>query len=437
MTAPSLALRPEIGRGLECHRTDFAYQLCRGILFGLLFSIIFLPEFARTNTETLSPFYSKVLGNFRLIDLLVLLAAAVHAIALGCLRHKRVVFPRSLAAPGLAFLGCIGIAMLYGARHGASNLFFDWRGLALGIALYAVWSFWLQNAEDVAAAVRIFLGYMGVRILIIYGLYVCGRRDVLLNVSIPVFDGPSLSCIVFAGILAFSCFESTRDARGKLLLGGLTFAAYLLVMLCLRRTYWGELAIATVVLLILRQRNRARSLALAAAALLIAAGILGSSFSGRMQSLDVTREDSQFSADNADHVYDLIDAWYQVRQSPVMGIGLGTSYPTWHIRNWKQDSVMVHNAVLHVWLKYGLAGLACYLGFHLALLLWLYRCARVAAWGSRSFLAATFAYITAQFVMTLGFAPWPYSELQLTTLLSFLIAAAAMTSDGRSLLYRS
>ena len=28
--------------------------------------------------------------------------------------------------------------------------------------------------------------------------------------------------------------------------------------------------------------------------------------------------------------------------------------------------------------------------------------------------------------MTLGFAPWPYSELQLTTLLSFILAAAFM-----------
>ena len=56
-----------------------------------------------------------------------------------------------------------------------------------------------------------------------------------------------------------------------------------------------------------------------------------------------------------------------------MGIGLGTSYPTWHIRHWKPESVMVHNAVLHVWLKYGLAGLLCYLWFHVALLRWLYR----------------------------------------------------------------
>jgi hypothetical protein len=43
-----------------------------------------------------------------------------------------------------------------------------------------------------------------------------------------------------------------------------------------------------------------------------------------------------------------------------------------------------------------------------------------------AFLQAAFAYLLAQFVMTLGFAPWPYSELQLTTLLSFILAAAFM-----------
>ena len=267
--------------------------------------------------------------------------------------------------------------------------------------------------------------YAGVRILIIYVLYFCGHRDVLLDVSIPLFDGPSLSCIVFVGLLSFSAFESAPRPVSKLFLACLAVAAYLLVLLCLRRTYWGELAVGTAILLLLRQRNRARTFVLAVAAILIAIGILGRSFSGRVQSLDVSRADSQFSADNADHVYDLIDAWYQVRQSPVTGIGLGTSYSTWHIRNWKQDSVMVHNAVLHVWLKYGLAGLACYIWFHVALLRWLYRRARSAPPGDRSFLTAAFAYVAAQIILTLGFAPWPYSELQLTTLLSFLVAAAA------------
>ena len=161
------------------------------------------------------------------------------------------------------------------------------------------------------------------------------------------------------------------------------------------------------------------------ATLCVAAAVLGNSFSSRIQSLDVTSADTEFGADNADHVLDIADAWDQVRQSPVMGIGLGTSYPTWRIKNWKTESVMVHNAPLHVWLKYGLAGLVCYLWFHLALLRWLYR--RSKQTSNNAFLNAAFAYLAAQFAMTLGFAPWPYSELQLTMLMSFILAAT-MTS---------
>ena len=107
-----------------------------------------------------------------------------------------------------------------------------------------------------------------------------------------------------------------------------------------------------------------------------------------------------------------------------MGIGVGTAYPTWRIRNWKNESVMVHNAPIHVWLKYGVAGLICYLWFHVVLLRWLYRRSKYAAANDAVFLTVAFAYLTAQFVMTLGFAPWPYSELQLTTLISFILAAA-------------
>ena len=411
----------------------WAYVLGRALVLGSLFSIIFLPEFAHTSSDTLSPLYNKAAASFRFIDLLLLVTAFCHVVALGCMRYKRVQFPRTLAIPGMAFLICIALAVWYGARHGGSKFFFDWRGLALGIALYFVWSFWLQDASDAAAALRVFLVYAGIRIAILYALYFVGRRDTLLGVSIPTFDGPTLSCIVFTALLAFAYQENARSIAHKVLCAGLALAAYLLVLLCLRRTYWGELALGTLILLLLNRRKRVRSFVFAGIAILIAAIVLGHSFSGRVQSLDVSSDEGEYSADNADHVYDLIDAWYQVRQSPVMGIGLGTSYSTWHIRNWKPDSVMVHNAPLHVWLKYGIAGLACYLWFHIALLKWMYRRARSPGSRNPIFLTAAFAYLAAQFIMTLGFAPWPYSELQLTTLLSFIVAAAvAVDRSGRA-----
>jgi hypothetical protein len=324
----------------------------------------------------------------------------------------------------MAFLLCIGIAIAYGRAHGGENFFFDWRGLALGIGMYGVWALWLQSQEDVGLAVRVFAIYMAARIILLYVLYAAGYRDTLLGVSIPVFDGPVLSCIVFAGLLALSYQDSVLTAGKRLAVIGLAAAACLMVLLCMRRTYWGELGIGLLILLALRKRHRLRNLTIMAVALALAAAVLGSSFSNRLQSFDITRSDTQFSSDNADHLYDLIDAWDQVRQSPMMGIGLGTSYSTWHIRHWKPESVMVHNAPLHVWLKYGLAGMLCDIWFHLALLRWLYRGVSAPAGVHRAFLSAAFAYLAAQFIMTLGFAPWPYSELQLTVLMSFILAMA-------------
>ena len=150
-------------------------------------------------------------------------------------------------------------------------------------------------------------------------------------------------------------------------------AACLIVLLCFRRTYWGELAVGTLLLLLLQRRHRIRSTIVICAMVGLAAAMLGPSFYARLQSFDLSRMDSEFSADNADHLGDLLDGWDQVRQSPLMGIGVGTSYSTWRIRNWKTESVMVHNAPIHVWLKYGIAGLICYLWFHVLLFVWLYK----------------------------------------------------------------
>jgi hypothetical protein len=409
----------------------WAVRFWRALIFCLLFSIIFLPEFARDSLNDPSLAYVKLADGFRFIDLAILLVVFCHVAALGYRRSRVLCFPRPLLVPGLAFLGCIAIAIGYGRSRGGNNFFFDWRGLALGIGLYFVWSFWLRNPFDVAPAVRLFAIYMAARIGLLYVLYLAGHRDTLAGVSIPIFDGPVLSCIVFTGLLAFRYRENARGGK-KVLWFCLAVAAYLFVLLCFRRTYWGELAVGTLILLLLQERNRMRNILLLVGMVAVAGGILGASFSSRIQSLDVTHDDTEFSADNANHVHDVMDAWYEVQQSPVMGIGLGTSYPTWHIRSWKTESVMVHNAPLHVWLKYGIAGLICYLWFHVALLCWLYRRSRRAASRHRTFFGAAFAYLAAQFAMTLGFAPWPYSELQLTTLMSFILAAA-VTADSQLL----
>ena len=161
--------------------------------------------------------------------------------------------------------------------------------------------------------------------------------------------------------------------------------------------------------------------------------------------MNFVKGDTEFSQGNPDHVGEVLDAWEQVQQHPVMGIGLGHSFATLRIQDWKEESVMVHNAPLHVWLKYGLLGLVCYVWFHLAMFRWLYRRMRVAPKDPQtqvaqlgrekfsslgmtrkeaSIVGAALTYLVALFVVSLGFTPWPYSSLQSTTLIAFLLAMA-------------
>jgi len=76
----------------------------------------------------------------------------------------------------MGFLGCIAMALVYGRSRGGENLFFDWRGLALGIGMYVVWRFWLRSSDDVAFAIRVFTAYVALRIGLLYVSYASGYQ---------------------------------------------------------------------------------------------------------------------------------------------------------------------------------------------------------------------------------------------------------------------
>jgi len=395
------------------------------ILFCSL-SLIFLPEYAQSlgDISAKNPLYHTVVGGFRLIDVLVLLSGISACFALGCSRDRLFCFPRKLAVLLAAFAVAIGISALYGIEHGGQNLCFDWRAIALGVAFYFVYRLCIQTAFDMGTAISVFGMLVALRVGSSSVSYVLGNGANILGLRIPLFDGPSLSAIVFASLLATSLSACDPDSRRRWLWLLLSGAAILLVALCFRRTYWAELAIGLVLLATTARGHRLRSLAVPLFAAAIAFAVLGSSLTERLSSVDFTRDDAPYGEDNPDHVGDILDAWTQVRTSPVMGIGLGRSYETWHIRQWKDESVMVHNAPLHVWLKYGLFGLAVYLAYHFCLFQSLRGQARSATPLHRAVLNSVLAYLAAQFVVSLGFTPWPYSAVQSTNLIAFLLAVA-------------
>jgi len=248
--------------------------------------------------------------------------------------------------------------------------------------------------------------------------------------------------------------DATDARRQKLCWMGLSAAAYLLVLLCFRRTFWAELGVATGLLLLVERRQRGLKLLLALGAFIAVAAMMGPSFYERMQSMDFTSDETEFSQGNPDHVGEVLDAWEQVERHPVLGLGLGRSFQTLRIQEWKEESVMVHNAPLHVWLKYGLLGLVCYAWFHLAAFRWLWRELRdheptgkmqlpqlrrqlqtasrgmttkrdeARAVAAKPMVGAALVYLAALFVVSLGFTPWPFSSLQSTTLIAFVLAMA-------------
>ena len=352
-------------------------HLARVAMLGCLLSLIFFPEYVQGlgDPASKSSLYSAVMWGFRVIDLLVLLLFLTHAFALGCSRRRAQGLPRKLFLLLAGFGAAIAVSFVYGAQHGGRNLFFDWRALALGVALYVVYRFWIHTEAEARMAAQVFAFVMAVRVAVALGAYFAGHGDSLLGVRIPLFDGPTISAAVFTALLGLrlSARDSNCSPRGLwLLLSGLSA---LLVMLCFRRSYWAELGIGALILALTSSRHRLRNFMLPAGLALAASLAMGPALWERLASVNFTQWDAPYSGDNVDHVGDVLDAWDQVRASPWMGIGLGRSYPTWRIRNWKDESVMVHNAPLHVWLKYGLLGLGLYLAFHLCL----FRCLRSAS----------------------------------------------------------
>ena len=401
-------------------------RVSRMIALCSLLSLVFVPEYAQGAGEPVAKsfVYAPVAGGFRVLDIVVLVLAVVHGLALVCSRDRQPRFPRKLGLLLAGFAIAIVISLAYGMERGGRNFFFDWRAMALGVAFYTIYRCWITTEAHIRAAILAFGLVAAVRITTLWLAYALGQGASLLGIRIPLFDGPSISALVFASLLGLSLSRVAFGGRQRWLWLLLSAGAMLLVALCFRRTYWAEMAIGIALLALIARGHRARILALPLCMAATAFLVLGPSLGARLSSIDFTHSDPPYGEDNADHVGDVLDAWTQLRAAPLMGVGLGTSYPTWHIRNWKEESVMVHNAPLHVWLKYGLLGLGFYFAYHLHLFHCLHRQAKHAPPAGRIVVSAVLAYLAAQFIVTLGFTPWPYSAVQSTNLIAFLLALA-------------
>jgi O-antigen ligase len=411
------------------------------LFFLALFAIILPREAAGIDSPSPGLIYEQAFGEFRWIDVLILTALGfIAALRVGTGQLFKLQAPNDIGRWSVLFAIAIGLSMVHGSLAGGTELFFDWLGLAVGFAFMFLL---YQVLRTRPGAVRV-AGFALIALLVgraVFHLanFFAGTSGVTLQgVRIPVFDGPTISNTVFVlivgGCLALGWKAGSFNSR--LLCGAAAMVALVLVVLAFRRTYWGEAFVGLVAILLVFNKKRLSAL-LAMVALAVALlPFLPGEFRLRAASVNpFADKKNQYTLTNEDHLNDLRDAWDVIKQNPVLGYGLGRPYDTERIENWKFISWGVHNAVLHVWLRYGALGLISYLGLHFAIMRWLLRLSR--RFDPESFerwwLTAAFSYVTATFIVSLFASPWPYGSTQNSLLiLGILGSAFALQNERRT-----
>ena len=370
-----------------------------------------------------SPLFGKLVGDIRFLDLVLLVFIAC-AILLVRPERRRL----GLDGPTLFAAWLCGAALLLslvnGATSGATNLFFDSRGLLIGVAVAVLTSRVVQTEVDVQLITRIFLGITAIySTVLLLGFWALGWGPALRDTGgqIPIYDGSILWTLCGAALLALNSLISHDQPFGRRLGIVAGTSSGIVVLLSYRRTYWGVLAIGILVsiLLIRGIGHRFRVvlvLVLAAISLVLLTGQERAVL--RLRSIDPSTE-SVYSGTNADHVDDVREAWTQVQKEPLLGLGAGVPYDTSLTSRWKgPESFGVHNAVLHVWVFYGLLGLVAFLLWHLAYFRLLYGLARrrgSTRSGSETrsaFARGALGWSVGTFVVGCTFTPWPYGSVQ-------------------------
>jgi hypothetical protein len=403
------------------------------IFIALILSLTRLGNEFGSSGEGVSPWYMQspfgVPWNFVLLFVLALLVAPYVS------GTPSFSVARRLSHQGIWFLAVagwavIGLAIVVGILNNSPELFADWRNfvvMALVVVFASKWTATQDWRRFAIADLAIAYGVLAVPTLI---RFATDTSPTLLGVRTTTFDGSTLYTACFAAVAAawYSLNPGFGFGQGRLrALKAAGIAASLLVLLSFRRSFWLAwiVGVAVVVLLTLRSR-RIQGIRIYVATTTIAVLLTVTTIAigteeviGRVESF-LPGSNSRYAATNQDHINDVLDAWRVVASNPILGLGIGRHYETELITDWKAESFEVHNAVLHVWLKFGLAGAVIYVLFHFGLV-------RVA---NRSFLTVPISgFLVGELAATL-FGTWPYGSFQMSVFHGVLIACLVTTDQN-------
>lgn len=311
------------------------------------------------------------------------------------------------------------VALAVGLLRQANAPFKDWRNWVV-LAVTAIVAAKLLSDRHWKRFVLtdLAIGY-GALSVVHLGLWLGGGGTEFFDVRVPLADFYDLSLAIFAVIVAAEAWiRGFPDmSRGYVLALRLTvIASSILVMLSFKRSLWAVLIISTIGIGVWAVRvggsSRRAAFKLAATVGLVAVISVISfgpdTVGARLASFNPFA-DGAYTETNEDHVNDVRDALSVIAREPLLGVGIGTTYETELIAEWKSESFEVHNAFVNSWLKFGLLGLVTYVGFHVALGVAFLRS------GSSRVVGFTAAGITlfAEQVMSMV-QTWPYGGIGFT-----------------------
>ncbi len=431
-----MTTRPVATRSLHPERYVFS---------GLVVLVTFLGQEFELGGETSFWFGYRVLG----VPLVYPAVAGLLGLAF-MLLQRPATFPivARLKALGLwtwvvGGWAALAVAIAVALATGAPELFADWRNFVLAILVILVIAPWLSGREwkrEAFGDLVIAYGVAGAFILV---RWLLGGGDQIFDQRVTVFYWPHLMLMTYAAVtgamMVLATIETSPfgshpeesegsglwNARSASILGS-TVICTIVIMLSFRRSFWLAWGVGMFVVLVTAWNRRQLTsrnvmavgvtITMGFVALFVAMGT--DAVLDRFESF-LPSSSGDYSATNEDHVNDIVEAFRAISEEPILGLGIGRTYPTPSLAHWKARSFEVHNAVLHAWLKFGLVGMIVFLGFHLQ---WVRSMLRPV--GDVVFDAAragVAAYIVSLFANTIV-QTWVYGRVQMAMQMGVLLA---------------
>jgi hypothetical protein len=318
--------------------------------------------------------YAKVLGPFRIVDVLVVFAF------LTMLAYRTVVLGRSVrwANPLRGAIrmwgGALALALVVAVLRGDRGLgFFFWKNLILGAMVFVVTINAFTSLRQLDQLLTFVSWLLWAKAAGLVLLYLLGRGiyptdDV--GRTVTLWSSPAMGFFTMAAAfwLGKEVLRASRGSGGNMLLIVKLTPLLLAIVFSTRRgaILLFLLTLVAIVWLGATLRDIRRLVhALSVVAVLASAAVtfFREDFAFAMSRMFRLRQvlEMQVGANDAAKLLEYVDAYYNIRRNPVLGAGLAGTFESqfWLDKVWSG----VHVGFLEAWLRMGLLGAVAYLGY--------------------------------------------------------------------------